>query len=79
MEVSRQDVEDRLIDLLYTVWNDDEFVTGVFSSVESVEEELLLIKFIERGIDVDPTQVGLLALDIANARERGETFTDADI
>lgn len=79
MDTNKLDISKKLETLLYSVQKDDAFVDWVFACIEYTEEAQLIIDYIERGENVDQTQIGLLALDIANARDRGETFTDADI
>ena len=58
-----------LIDALYSVYDNDEFVDGVYSALETESDAQIVIEYINRGEEVDPMQIGLLALTLSNAHE----------
>lgn len=58
-----------LIDALYSVYDNDEFVDGVYSALETESDAQIVIEYINRGEEIDPTQIGLLALTLSNAHE----------
>lgn len=69
MDNAERELRIKLEQLLYGVWNDEEFIDGVFAYMDTAEDVQTVIDYIERGIDVDATQVSLLCLDIGNAKE----------
>lgn len=55
--------------MLREVANDDEFVSGIIDMASGVPHGLEIIKeYIERGEDVDMTQICLLTIDLLDGK-----------
>ena len=60
-------IEKKLVQKLYAVWNDYEFVLGVICDLDDDFERKFVLDFIETTENVTPEQIILLALNIKDA------------
>ena len=67
--MAKNNIWDKLDELLRSVYNNDEFAIGVSSFLDTESDAQTVIEYINRGEEVDPTQIGLLALTLSNAHE----------
>lgn len=72
MDERTHEIWHSLIDALHSVYDNDEFVDGVYSALETESDAQIVIKYINRGEEVDPTQIGLLALTLSNDHEEAK-------
>lgn len=69
MDKEERKLRIKLEKLLYAISDDEDFIDGIFSEMETPEDVQTVIDYIERGVDVDPTQISLLSIDIGKAHD----------
>lgn len=57
-------IRDKLIEALKTVYNERNFIIGVMSFARRSDDRKEILKFIEKGEDVTPENISLLALHL---------------
>lgn len=67
--MTENNIWDKLDELLRLVYDNDEFAIGVSSFLDTESDAQTVIEYINRGVEADPTQIGLLALTLSNAHE----------
>lgn len=68
--VQHNDAEIELCRKLVSIKADKDFVKGVMCYLETDEERQIVIDYIEKGEDVNTTQINLLSLDIELERTK---------
>lgn len=56
---------------LKRIYDNDNFIIEVLSNADNPEDQKTIIDFIDAGEDVDDETVSVLAMDLADAREKG--------
>lgn len=55
---------------LKKIYDNDNFIIEVLSNADNPEDQKTIIDFIDAGEDVDDETVSVLAMDLADAREK---------
>ena len=63
-------IETELIKKLLGIWDDEEFVLGVITDLETDREKKAVIDYIDQGKDIDPSSIALLSLHIDLERNK---------
>lgn len=53
-----------LADKLTAIWDDEEFVVGVLSDLDTKEEIERVIRYIDAGVDIDPSSIVCFSTEI---------------
>lgn len=68
-------IEKTLAEMLFNIWNENEFVFGVLNSLKSDDERKEVIEFIENSENATSEQIDLISLEIN--RTRDNTIVDS--
>ncbi len=59
-----------LADKLRAIWDDEEFIIGVLSDLETKEDLERVIRYIDAGVDIDPSSIVCLSTEIQLSKNK---------
>lgn len=59
-----------LADKLRDIWDDEEFIVGVLSDVETEEDLERVIRYIDAGVDIDPSSIVCFSTEMQLAKSK---------
>ena len=59
-----------LADKLRDIWDDEEFIVGVFSDLETEEDLERVIRYIDAGVDIDPSSIVCFSTEMQLAKSK---------
>ena len=65
-------IEKKLLSLLEKLYDNNDFIIGIFSNVDNEEDRKTIIDYIEKGDDVTVENIILLSLYLDNKRNHPE-------
>ena len=59
-----------LADKLRDIWDDEEFIVGVLSDLETEEDIERVIRYIDAGVDIDPSSIVCFSTEMQLAKSK---------
>ena len=59
-----------LADKLRDIWDDEEFIVGVLSDLETEEDLERVIRYIDAGVDIDPSSIACFSTEMQLAKSK---------
>lgn len=59
-----------LADKLRDIWDDEEFIVGVLSDLETDEDLERVIRYIDAGVDIDPSSIVCFSTEMQLAKSK---------
>lgn len=59
-----------LADKLRDIWDDEEFIVGVLSDLETEEDLERVIRYINAGVDIDPSSIVCFSTEMQLAKSK---------
>ena len=59
-----------LADKLRDIWDDEEFIVGVLSDLETEEDLERVIRYIDAGVDIDPSSIVSFSTEMQLAKSK---------
>lgn len=59
-----------LADKLRDIWDDEEFIVGVLSDLETEEDLERVIHYIDAGVDIDPSSIVCFSTEMQLAKSK---------
>lgn len=59
-----------LADKLRDIWDDKEFIVGVLSDLETEEDLERVIRYIDAGVDIDPSSIVCFSTEMQLAKSK---------
>ena len=59
-----------LADKLRDIWDDEEFIVGVLSDLETEEDLERVIRYIDAGVDIDPSSIVCFSTEMQLAKSK---------
>lgn len=59
-----------LVDKLRDIWDDEEFIVGVLSDLETEEDLERVIRYIDAGVDIDPSSIVCFSTEMQLAKSK---------
>lgn len=59
-----------LADKLRDIWDDEEFIVGVLSDLETEEDLERIIRYIDAGVDIDPSSIVCFSTEMQLAKSK---------
>lgn len=59
-----------LADKLRDIWDDEEFIVGVLSDLETEKDLERIIRYIDAGVDIDPSSIVCFSTEMQLAKSK---------
>ena len=59
-----------LADKLRDIWDDEEFIVGVLSDLETEEDLERVIRYMDAGVDIDPSSIVCFSTEMQLAKSK---------